>query len=142
MNRSTRLILRMLAWTWASPNTLIGVLCLPLALWKGSIARPHIAIEAHGPLIAWILRRLPCGSGGASALTLGHVVFGQDQASLDATREHEHVHVRQCERWGPAFLPAYLGVSAYLLVRGHDAYRDNPFEREAYGSSQENSLGE
>jgi hypothetical protein len=65
-------------------------------------------------------------------MTFGHVVFGQSQAALDATRDHEHVHVRQYERWGIVFVPAYLAASAYLLVRGRDAYRENPFEIEAY----------
>ena len=66
------------------------------------------------------------------ALTFGHVVFGQTDAALDVTRTHERVHVCQYERWGIAFLPAYLGASAILYLRGKDGYRDNPFEVEAY----------
>lgn len=65
-------------------------------------------------------------------MTLGHIVIGRDQQCLDSTRSHERVHVRQCERWGPMFIPAYLFFSLRLLIRGGDAYRDNPFEREAY----------
>ena len=38
----------------------------------------------------------------------------------------------QYERWGPIFIPAYLSCSAYLWMRNKDAYRDNPFEVEAY----------
>ena len=41
--------------------------------------------------------------------------------------------MRQCERWGPLFLPAYLLASLAVYLRGGRAYRDNPFEREAYG---------
>jgi hypothetical protein len=70
--------------------------------------------------------------GGASAMTLGHVVIARDAASHTSTREHERVHVRQCERWGPLFIPSYLLMSLVLKIRGKDAYRDNPFEREAY----------
>jgi hypothetical protein len=33
------------------------------------------------------------------------------------------------------FIPAYLLTSLYLKVRGRDAYRDNPFEREAFENS-------
>ena len=33
-------------------------------------------------------------------------------------------------------IPAYLGASAYLFLRGRDAYRDNPFEVEAYAVDQ------
>ena len=65
-------------------------------------------------------------------MTMGHVVFGQTDAALDITRRHEHVHVRQYERWGPLFVPAYLAASALLYLRGRDGYRENPFEIEAY----------
>ena len=67
-------------------------------------------------------------------MTLGHVVLGLDRAAHRRTRRHERVHVRQCERWGPLFLPAYLLASAYLWLKGRSAYYDNPFEREAYES--------
>ena len=36
-------------------------------------------------------------------------------------------------RWGLLFVPAYLACSAWLWLRGYDAYLDNPFEVEAYG---------
>jgi len=45
------------------------------------------------------------------------------------------VHVRQYERWGPLFGPAYLGCSLVLWLMGKRAYRDNPFEVEAYDVS-------
>ena len=89
-------------------------------------------LEVHGGLVTWILTHCTLLEGGASAMTLGHVVLGRDELLLDLTRDHERVHVRQCERWGPLFLPAYLLASAYVFVRGGRAYRDNPFEREAY----------
>jgi hypothetical protein len=41
--------------------------------------------------------------------------------------------VRQCERWGPFFLPAYGVASLIALVRRKNPYLDNAFEREAYG---------
>jgi hypothetical protein len=65
-------------------------------------------------------------------MTLGHSILGQSAAALDIARDHEHVHVRQCERWGPLFPFAYLGISLWLWLIGRDAYRDNPFEVEAY----------
>lgn len=65
-------------------------------------------------------------------MTLGHVILGQSLADLEAARRHEWVHVRQYQRWGPLFLPAYLGCSLYLWWMGRDFYRDNPFEIEAY----------
>ena len=65
-------------------------------------------------------------------MTLGHTILGSTAAALDISREHEMVHVRQYERWGPLFGPAYLLSSLVLWLRGKDAYRDNRFEREAY----------
>src|SRR5690606_24301793 len=69
---------------------------------------------------------------GAAAVTLGHVILGQDECCLDHSRDHEHVHVRQYERWGPLFLPAYFAASLWMWSWGFQAYLDNPFEREAF----------
>ena len=66
------------------------------------------------------------------ALTLGHTVLGQTDAALDISRDHEMVHVRQFERWGPLMGPAYLGCSLALWLMGRRPYHDNPFERQAY----------
>ena len=88
-------------------------------------------LELHGRGLGAVLRRLPAGPGGAAAATLGHVVAGRDQRCLDACRAHEAVHVRQCERWGPLFVPAYLSACLWALLSGRDPYRDNVFEREA-----------
>lgn len=46
----------------------------------------------------------------------------------DATFEHELVHVRQYELWGPLFVPIYLIASLWAGLRGGNAYRDNRFE--------------
>jgi hypothetical protein len=89
-------------------------------------------VEFHGGAVKWVLRRLP-GGEFVLAFTLGHTVLGQTDAALDISRDHELVHVRQFERWGPFMGPAYLLCSLVLWVQGRDAYRDNPFEREAYG---------
>jgi hypothetical protein len=70
--------------------------------------------------------------GGTAAMTLGHVVIGRDRESLESTRAHERVHVRQCEVWGPLFVPAYLAASLTAIARGRSAYSDNRFEVEAY----------
>lgn len=88
-------------------------------------------LEVHGGLATWVLKRALI-EGGASAMTLGHVVLGRTEADLIRTRSHERIHVRQCERWGPLFIPAYIGCSIWLWFRGRDPYMDNPFEIEAY----------
>jgi hypothetical protein len=85
-------------------------------------------------VLPWLLSRMPI-SGGAAAMTLGHVVIARSKECLDTSREHELVHVAQYERWGPLFVPVYLGWSAWLWLRGYDAYLDNPFEEEAYRTS-------
>ena len=122
-----RAFLRLAAYAWPLPYTLTGigiglVLC-------GRFQRVQGVIEIHGPLIAHALKRCYVP---ALAMTFGHVVLGQTAAALDITRAHERVHVRQYERWGIAFVPAYLAISAYLYLRGRDGYRENPFEVEAY----------
>jgi hypothetical protein len=127
-----RRAMRILIYVWASPTTLVGLLFAPFA--RG-VRIVDGVIEIHGGLAALFLRHGTLLPGGASAMTLGHVVIARTAELHDLTRSHERVHVRQCERWGPLFVPAYLIASLVVKLRGGDAYRDNPFEREAYGSS-------
>ena len=124
---------RILLYLWAAPATLLGLLAVAIACLTGGSARiVRGVLEVHGGFATAFLRRgLPFVGSGA-AMTLGHVILGQDLRCLEGSREHEHVHVRQYERWGPFFLPAYLSASVMLWLRGRDPYHDNPFEREAY----------
>lgn len=122
------MVIRVFQYLWASPNSLLGLvvaLCSPR--WQ---IREGV-LEVYGGLASFVCRHGVI-SGGAAAITLGHVIIGRDMSSLNFARVHEHVHVRQYERWGPLFIPAYLGCSAWLWVRGKNAYLDNPFEVEAY----------
>lgn len=112
-------------YLWAAPNTLIGLLVLPLALAGGVIRRRDGVIEAHGGGLKWALGPF------AEAVTLGHVILARNAHHLDRWRAHERRHVRQYERWGPAFLPAYFLCGAWCLLRGRHPYRDNPFEIDA-----------
>ena len=125
----------LLAYAWAFfPGTLLGLCCLaPALLGGGRCRRVNGCLEIHGGLVTWFLRRGLPWLRGASAMTLGHVVIGQDESCLDHSRDHEHVHVRQYERWGPLFLPAYFMASLWAWCRGKSPYWDNRFEREAYG---------
>ena len=86
-------------------------------------------LEFYGGAVTWLFQRL---SGSFHAMTLGHVILGTSAAVLDLAHRHELVHVGQYERWGPFFVPAYLLCSLVLRLAGKDAYRDNPFERQAY----------
>lgn len=122
---------RVLRYIWVAPNSLLGLSVGAIGLVSGGTCEVHRAcLEFSGGFVTWFLSRL--GGGGVLAMTLGHVIIGQNKHGLCVARDHEQVHVRQYERWGPLFIPAYLGWSLVLWVRGKDAYRDNPFEVEAY----------
>lgn len=111
---------------WASPNTLIGLALGLLLLPFGARLRIVDGVIEIAARRAPPRRRWPF-----TAITFGHVVLGTHAQELQRLRAHERVHVRQCERWGPLFLPAYLLAGAWQWLRGRDAYRDNPFEVEA-----------
>lgn len=132
-----RLLLLSLRVAWASPWTVVGLLAGVLGMATGGkFQRTGKVLEFHGGLLRWALSKAPV-IGGASAMTLGHVVIGRTLDDIDRTRDHEAVHVAQYERWGPFFIPAYLGCSLWLWLRGGHPYFDNPFEREAYGRTGE-----
>lgn len=124
--------MRLAAYAWAGPNTSLG-LALGLLMWLGGararIVRGVVEFEGGrlGRIVAAPVARIPF-----RAMTLGHVILAVDAPHLEAAREHEHVHVRQYEAWGPLFLPAYVASSLWQLVVGRRCYRDNWFEREAY----------
>jgi len=119
-------------YLWAGPASCVGLLLAVLgSVGGGRIARHTGVLEAEGRLLAWGLLHLTLLEGGVSAITFGHVVLGTSRAALDTTRTHERVHVRQYERWGPIFIPLYLGASLWAALRGRHPYFDNPFEREA-----------
>jgi len=125
-----------LRYLWAFPTTLLGLFFLHPTLLTGGRARVvNGVLEIHGGITSFFLEKCTLLPGGASAMTLGHVVLGRDQASLDRTRAHERIHVSQCETWGPLFLPAYGIASALALLRGKDPYLDNIFEIEARDAS-------
>lgn len=123
-------VLQVLLWGWASPGSLVGLIAGASALLSGGgMRRVGPTLEFWGGAVTWLLRSRWVRAQG---MTLGHVVIGETASILNAIREHEWVHVRQYERWGPCFLPAYLGCSALLWLRGRDFYWENPFEVEAY----------
>ena len=131
-------LLRLLVYLWTLPTTSIGLLfLLPTLVTGGGAQWVQGALEIHGGVAAWFLRHCTLLKGGASAMTLGHVILGRTPELLSLTRRHERVHVRQAERWGPLFLPAYVIASVLVLLRGGRPYEDNPFEREAYGTADE-----
>jgi hypothetical protein len=142
---------RLIRYFWAGPNSAVA-LSITAALWllsrmrRRSLIDPiqlkrHTGVlEVSGGPVAAVLRAMPTTGtwrrpAGAAAITIGHVVLAVDQAALDRTRVHERVHVRQYERWGPFFVPAYLAATLVARLRGRHAYTGNAFEREAYAVS-------
>ena len=125
-------LVKVLARAWAAPYTAIGLLLgLTVVLAGGRMQVRQGALEFGGGRLGRLIAALPrpwC----FCAITFGHVILGIDQAVLAEVREHEQVHVRQYERWGIFFGPAYLLSSLVQLARGRRPYRDNRFEREAF----------
>jgi hypothetical protein len=118
---------------WTFPTTSVAIpLLFANGLCGGRSRIVQGVLEAHGPFLRFLLQRCTPLKGGASAMTLGHVVIGCDADTLARTRAHERVHVRQAERWGPLFFPAYGVASLIAWRRGENVYLDNRFEREAY----------
>ena len=112
---------RLARLAWAGSSTLLG---LALAPFFGRRSRRDgilLCERATWPRAVGFRHR---------AMTLGHVVLCIDDID-DDTWAHELVHVRQYERLGPIFLPAYALASLVALCRGGSAYRDNRFERSA-----------
>lgn len=127
------------AWrvAWAAPNSALGLLVGAAVLLGGGQARRERGVLE----IFW----RPTATSGATAparfewpfaaVTLGHVVIADDQRDLNRLRQHERVHVRQYERWGPLFLPAYALSSLWQWINRRHPYWDNRFEVEAYAKS-------
>ena len=122
-----------IVYLWVFPATVLALPLVSIALLQGGSVRiVRGVLEVHGGIVTGLLRRGLPWVGPGAAITFGHVILGCDQMCLSRSREHERVHVCQYERWGPFFIPIYLLASLVLYCRGHDPYRDNPFEREAF----------
>lgn len=125
-------LLRVLLYIWVLPNSLIGLsLGVAGVMSGGKCQVKRGCLEFYGGFVTWLLSRIGMGPG-VLAMTLGHTIIGQNRDGLQTARDHEQVHVRQYECWGPLFIPAYLACSAVLWFQKKDVYRDNPFEVEAY----------
>jgi hypothetical protein len=117
---------RLLAYLWAAPCSVLGlVLALPMLI-TGARMRPQQGVIE----VAW--RHGPTGARWPFvAITFGHVVLGRSHRELAQLRAHEHAHVRQYERWGALFLLLYPASSLWQWLRGRRPYLDKVFEVEA-----------
>lgn len=129
-------LLFLLSILWASPYSCFGLAVgLIGCLTGGGVQRRGCALEFYGGATNKFLYY--CCGPWVSAITFGHTILGQNPELLAECREHEWVHVRQYQRWGVLFGPAYLLSSLVAWLQGKNAYRDNHFEREAYGDLDE-----
>ncbi|MGZ3238873.1 MAG: signal peptide prediction [Burkholderiaceae bacterium] len=126
-----RRISKIVKLIWASPCTLVGLICAAIVLLFGgratrSAGTLEVAFrESQAPrsvLVRWLPFR---------AITLGHVIIAITRQELERLRAHERVHVHQYEHWGIAFFVAYAASSAWQLISGRNPYWDNYFEVEA-----------
>ena len=133
-------IFKLLVYTWAAPNTALGILLGLIMLGLGGKMQVVAGVaEFHGGKLGRFFASLPpplC----FGAMTLGHVILGTCQHQLTALQAHEYVHVRQYEQWGIFFLPAYALSSLWEVSRGRCGYRNNFFERQAYAAEDAQKL--
>jgi hypothetical protein len=127
---------RLWLYLWVAPGSCVGLMAAALAVWRGGRLQivDGVLEVASEDVTRWIGRLTRVG-GPLAAITLGHVVVGASLADLQRTRQHERIHVRQYERWGPFFIPAYLIASGWVWLVGGHPYLDNPFEVEAFTES-------
>lgn len=123
---------------WVAPVSVFALPLLPLALWRARWKIVDGVLEITSPALSWFLQgpwfRALSGGAGFAAATIGHVIVARDHACMTRCRTHEHVHVRQCERWGALFPLAYVGAGLYAALRARRwsaYYWNNHFEREA-----------
>lgn len=127
---------RIAALIWASPNSLLGLVLAGMVIFAGGRAK------REGGTLEVTFRRqaVQCGNLAKSlrfrGITFGHVIIAVTEEELERLRAHERVHVRQYERWGILFLPAYLASSVWQVLMGRDGYWDNYFEVQARRESQ------
>lgn len=110
---------QVLAWVWAAPSTLVG---LVLGLLSGATPTVRDGVVVFSPVRGFVGAAL--AKGGFAATTLGHVVLARREPSA-TLMAHELVHTRQAERFGPFMGPLY-----YLLLIRY-GYARHPMERAA-----------
>jgi hypothetical protein len=114
-----RLALSVLAYIWASPNTLLGFILGLFSFQRPRLDGGVFVFDRHRRGFVSLLALFK-----RAAITFGHVVLSNRpvQGSLLL---HELHHVRQYERLGPLYLPLYV------LIWIFTGYLRHPFEEAA-----------
>ena len=124
-------LVRLPCYLWAAPCSVAGLVIAFVAVLLGAKAKVRNGtLQVVGGRLATVISRLPTRLK-ILAFTNGHVIFAVSRMAMDCYREHELVHVRQYERWGPLFPFLYIGSSLIQKSKGQDPYFANWFEREA-----------
>ena len=105
-----------LGFLWTLPNTAIGVV---LGVFTFQVPRGAGGVLIFDRSQRGITRLMPRFNRGA--MTVGHVILSS-QPVVGTLLAHEMHHVRQYDRLGPFFIPAY-----FLLAAGY-GYRRHPME--------------
>src|SRR6478752_742001 len=107
---------RFFRYAWAAPDTVLGFVFGFVGWLFGASARfNNGTVQFCGGRLFGRAGLLP-SRYSFCAITFGHVILAENQATLAAVRLHEEVHVRQYERWGPFFVPAYLLSSLVQVI--------------------------
>ena len=112
-------LLRVLAYVWTSPNTLLGLLFGLFAFQRPRRTNGILVFDTHARGSVLVLRLFK-----RAAVTYGHVVLS-NRTVEGSLLVHELHHVRQYERLGPLYIPLYL------LIWIFTGYRKHPFEEAA-----------
>ena len=112
-------LLRFLAYVWASPNTVLGLLLGLLSFQRPRVMHGVVLFDRHVRGVVWTLHLFR-----RAAITFGHVVLA-DRSVEGSLLVHELHHVRQYERLGPLYVPLYVAIWIFTGYRGH------PFEEAA-----------
>lgn len=115
----TARLLRVLAYVWASPNTLLGLLLGLLSFQRPRRGHGILVYDARPRGFIWVLSKLK-----RAAITFGHVVLSNPRLE-GGLLKHELHHVWQYERLGPLYIPIYV------LVWVFTGYKRHPFEMAA-----------
>jgi hypothetical protein len=134
-------LVRLPRYLWAAPCSAAGLVIAFIAMALG--AKAHIqdgTLQVVGGRLATGIARLPTRLT-ILAFTNGHVIFAINEKILDSYRQHELVHVKQYECWGPLFPFLYIGSSLIQKAKGRDPYFANCFELEARKADESPSDG-
>ena len=112
-------LLRFLAYAWASPNTLLGLVFGLASFQRPRVTNGILVFDRRVRGFVWTLRLIH-----RSAVTYGHVVLANRRVE-GRLLIHELHHVRQYERLGPFYIPVYV------LIWIFTGYRRHPFEEAA-----------